>query len=96
MLFALIGIYRKGAEDHLLEIAPDVNEFLGQLMAAPRLAAVFRGEHGERLGNLVVVDAADFAEAKSHLLESPALHAGLYERVKIAELQIEVGGIAPL
>lgn len=96
MLFGLIGFYRKGAEDHLLEIAQDVNEYLGQFLVPPRLAAVFRGEKGERLGNLVIIEADNFEEAKSRLRESPALQAGLYDRVEIAQLQVEVGEISPL
>ena len=95
MLFALIGLYRKGAEDHLLEIADDVNAFLGQILLPPRLAAVFRGKDGKKIGNLVIVDAADLKDAKSQLDDSPARRAGLYDRFEIAELQIEVGGIAP-
>ena len=94
MLFALVGLYRKGSEDRLLEIRSDVNEFLGQLLLPPRLAAVLRGRDGERIGNLVVVDAPSFEAAEARLKESPALHAGLYERSDIAELRIEIGDVA--
>jgi len=96
VLVALIGFYSEGAEDHLHEIAADVNEYLGQILLPPRLAAVLRGEAGERLGNLVIVDAESFDEAKSRLQESPALQAGLYDRAEIAELEIEVGDVAPM
>jgi uncharacterized protein YciI len=95
MLFALIGFYRKGAEIHFPEIAPDVNEYLGQLLSSPRLAAVLRGDNGERIGNLMIVEAASFEEANTWLRGSPALQAGLYDRSEIAELQIEVGDVAP-
>jgi uncharacterized protein YciI len=94
MLFALVGFYREGAESHLLEIAPAVNEYLGQLVTPPRLASVLRGKGGEKVGNLVIIDAADFEEAKARLKESPALQAGLYDRSEIAELQVEIGDIA--
>jgi hypothetical protein len=93
MLFALVGFYREGAEDHLLEIACDVNEFLGQVLVPPRLAAVLKGKNGERIGNLVVVDAAGFEEAETRLKDSPVLQAGLYERSAIALFNIEIGDI---
>jgi hypothetical protein len=93
MLFALIGFYREGAEEHLLEISRDVNEYLGQVLVPPRLAAVLKGQRGERIGNLVVVAAADFAQAEARLKDSPALQAGLYERSAIAEFNIEIGDI---
>jgi hypothetical protein len=70
-----------------------VNEFLGQLLVPPRLAAVLRAPDGRKIGNLVVVDAAGFAEAEARLKESPALNAGLYERSAIAELEIEIGDV---
>lgn len=95
MLFALIGLYREGAEDHLREISDDVNAFLGQILLPPRLAAVFRGEGGEHIANLVIVDAADLNDAKSRLEDSPARRAGLYDRFEIAKLEIEIGGISP-
>ena len=94
MLFALIGFYRKGAEERLPEIADDINEYLGQPVVPPQLASVLRAENGERTGNLVVVEAPGFEEAKARLQDSPALKAGLYDRCEIVELQIEVGGIA--
>jgi hypothetical protein len=93
MLFAMIGFYREGAEDHLLEISADVNEYLGQLLVPPRLAAVLHGPDGRKIGNLVVVDAAGFPEAEARLKESPAWNAGLYERSAIAALHVEVGEV---
>lgn len=96
MLFALVGFYRKGVEDDLLEIAPDVNEYLGQpIIQAPRLAAVFSDENGNRLGNLVIVEAPDFDAARTRLQDSPAQRTGLYERCEIAKLHVEIGGIPP-
>jgi uncharacterized protein YciI len=93
MLFGLIGFYREGAEEHLIDIACNVNEYLAQLLLPPRLAAVLKDRNGRKIGNLVVVEAADFAEAESRLKESPALEAGLYDRSAIAELNVEIGEI---
>jgi uncharacterized protein YciI len=93
MLFSLIGFYREGAEEHLIEIAHDVNEYLGQLLVPPRLAAVLKDRDGKRIGNLVVIDAADFDEAEARLKESPVLQAGLYDRSAIARLNVEIGDI---
>lgn len=95
MLFALIGRYRDGAEGRLEEISTAVNEFLGQLLVPPRLAAVLRDASGRRVGNLVIIDAPDFAGALARLRDSPAARAGLYADCEIARLDIEVGTIPP-
>jgi hypothetical protein len=93
MLFALIGFYRKGAEAQLLEISNEVNEFLGQPFLPPRLAAVLRDKVGNRVGNLVLIDAASFEDAEARWKDSPALKAGLYERSELARLDIEIGDL---
>jgi hypothetical protein len=92
MLFALIGFYRDDAEQHLIEIARDVNEFLGQLLVPRRLAGVLRNRKGKKIGNVVVIDAVNFAEAEGRL-KSPAMEAGLYKHCAIAELDLEIGRI---
>jgi hypothetical protein len=94
MLFALVGFYKADAESHLLEIAGDINEYLGQVLVPPRLAAVLRSGDGARIGNIVVIDAPAFGEAEARLRESPALQAGLYDRCEIVELQVEIGEVA--
>ena len=93
MLFAIVGLYKKNAEARLLEISRDVNEYLGQLNAPPRLAGVLRGRNGEHIGNLMLIEAAGFDVAEARLRESPALNAGLYERAQVAKLDIEIGDL---
>ena len=95
MLFALIGFYGEDAEERLPAIAGDVNEFLGQFFLPPRLAGVFRGRDGKRIGNLVLIDSDSFEDAEKRLKVSPALNAGLYERSEIAVLDVEIGDVKP-
>ena len=95
MLFAIIGFYTKDAEGHLLEISSDVNEYLGQIITPPRLAASLRGRNGEHLGNLLLIDAAGFDEAEARLNDSPTLKAGFYDWAQVTELEIEIGGLEP-
>jgi hypothetical protein len=93
MMFALIGFYRDGIEDRLIEISDDVNEYLGQFFAPVQLAAVLRANDGTRIGNIVLIDAPTYDEAATRLRESPALKAGFYDRYELAKLDIEIGGV---
>jgi hypothetical protein len=93
MLFALIGLYKDHVEQELLEIRSDVNEYLGQPLLQTVLAAVLRNKDRRRIGNVVLVEAPTFAEAEVQLRYSPALNEGLYDRVEIGEIDIEIGDI---
>ncbi|MCW3797607.1 YciI family protein [Sphingomonas sp. BN140010] len=91
MLFAIMGFYKPEAELHLADLQDEVNEFVGQPLKQIRVAGPLFDEHDRRMGNLMLVDAADFDEAKRLLGISPFYQHDLYERTIVTEFRIEVG-----
>ena len=85
MLFALLC---KDKPDHIqvrLDNRPDHVAFLKTLNEAGTLkfAGPFLGDDGKPVGSLVVIEAADKAEAARIGSDDPYAKAGLFERVDI-------------
>ena len=90
MLFALLGLLKPGSEKKLPS-GDAVNEHLSQPFRRTRLAGYLCREDGTRSGLLMLVEADSFAAAEAHLRQSPFFKADLYERVEVAEYDLEVG-----
>ena len=85
MLFALLC---KDKPDHIqvrLDNRPDHVAFLKRLNEAGtlKIAGPFLGDDGKPVGSLVVIEAADKAEAARIGSDDPYAKAGLFERVDI-------------
>jgi uncharacterized protein YciI len=93
MQYLVAGILKAGSEAALQEQAAAFNEHLAQPFRRISLAAALRDEHGKRKGYVVVVEADSYADAEAYLHQSPHYIAGLYERVDVAELDVQLGAI---
>lgn len=93
MRYLVAGILKPGSEAALQEQAAAFNEHLAQPFRRISLAAALRDEQGKRKGYMVVVDADSHADAEAYLHQSPFYAAGLYERVEVAQLDVQLGAI---
>ncbi len=91
MLFAVMGFFGATADTEPATLQPALNEHLGQPLLQIRLAGPLRDRDGRRVGMMVCIEAATFADAERYLHESPYFEAGLYDRVQVVEFDLEVG-----
>jgi YCII-related domain len=91
MLFAMIGFLRDHIEAEAAGVAAEVNEFLGQWEAGPKVAGALRGKSGKKIGHLVLIEADSFAAAEEYFARAPYMKESLYARTAISEFAIEVG-----
>lgn len=62
--------------------------------AMVRLAGPLLDDGGDMTGSLLILEAADRAEAEAFAAGDPYARAGLFERVELRALRISVGAIA--
>ncbi len=83
MLFALICTDKPGALDIRLENRAAHIEFLKGLGDGLKAAGPFTGDDGAMNGSLVVIEAANPADAETIAARDPYAVAGLFESVQI-------------
>lgn len=91
MQFAVTAFLRPGAEDELVKYSDELNEQVGPDGTNVLLAGVLRDEAGKRIGYLALFKGDAIAEARDWVRDSPIYRNHLYERLEIAEYDIEVG-----
>lgn len=94
MLYVVMGILKPGSDAEVESLADQFNEHLAQPFRAIRAAGALRDREGRRTGYMAFIDGEDFEEGERYLRESPFYQAGLYERVEVAQLSIEVGRLS--
>jgi uncharacterized protein YciI len=93
MLFIVMGILKPDSEERLPGLQAAFNEHLAQPFRRIRLGGPLRGAGGDRIGYMVLMEAAAYAEAEAFLDQSPLFQADLYARVEVAQYDIEVGNL---
>ena len=93
MLFAISGWFRPDSEALRAATHEAFNEHLAQRTPRVRLAGPLRDAACARAGVLILLDARDFEAAQAFLRTSPYTLAGLYERVDVHALSVEVGSL---
>ena len=85
MLFALICRDKPGALDVRMETRPKHVEFINGLIAEEKLAFAgpFLDAEGKSNGSLVMIEAADQAEAEALAASDPYARAGLFDSVEV-------------
>lgn len=85
MLFALICRDKPGALDVRMETRPKHVEFINGLIAERKLAFAgpFLDAEGKSNGSLVMIEAADQAEAEALAASDPYARAGLFDSVEV-------------
>lgn len=85
MLFALICKDKPGALQVRMDTRPKHVEFINGLIADKKLAFAgpFLDAEGKSIGSLVMIEAADRAEAEAVAASDPYARAGLFESVEI-------------
>ncbi len=93
MLYAISGWFRVNSEAQRQAIHEEFNEHLSQRHPRLRLGGVLRDESGGRAGVLILLEADDKKQAQKFVDSSPYTRAGLYERIDLTALDIEVGSL---
>lgn len=93
MLFALTGRFRPDVEAERDARHEAFGEHIAQRSPRVRMAASIRDAAGARRGAFILLEAEDVAQAQRFLEASPYHQAGLYERVDIDLLEVEVGSL---
>ena len=83
MLFALIGTYKPASLDLRMAVRPDHLKHLESLGPALKAAGPFTDDDGKPSGSLVIIEAADRAQAKAIAEADPYAKAGLFASVEI-------------
>ncbi len=85
MLFALICKDKPGALNVRMETRPKHVEFINGLIAEKKLAFAgpFLDAEGKSNGSLVMIEAADKAEAEALAASDPYAKAGLFDSVEV-------------
>jgi uncharacterized protein YciI len=94
VLYAISAWFRADAEAQRQALHETYNEHLAQRRPHVRLAGSLRNEAGGRAGVLILLEADGPAQVQSYIAASPYAHAGLYERVDVAAIELEVGALA--
>ncbi len=92
MLFAISAIDKPGAEALRAQRRPDHLAYLEANAGRVRIAGPYMSDDGARMiGSLIVIEAADAAEARAFAEADPYARAGLFESVAIRPWKWVVG-----
>ena len=91
MLFVVTGMFRADVDPEPAELQAQFNDHLEQTVPRIRLAGYLRDKDQRRIGFMGLVEAPDYDLAAAFLRDSPYQHAGLYERLVVAEFDVEIG-----
>ena len=83
MLFALICTDKPQSLELRMSVRPDHLKYLESLGTALKAAGPFTSDEGQPTGSLVIIEAADRAEAKAMADNDPYARAGLFVSVEI-------------
>ena len=91
MIFSVIGLFKDSVppRDNGLEAA--INDHLAQPFRRIVNAGYLRNAQGAQVGVLALIEVATFDEARRFVEDSPFQHDGYFERVQVAEYDVEVG-----
>lgn len=93
MLYSVMAMFRPGAEAGRQAAHAAYSFHVSQRHPRVRLGGPLLNDEGARVGVLLLVDADSRAEVDSFVARSPYTQAGLYERVEVHVLDVEVGGL---
>lgn len=94
MQFAVAAYLKPGGDQELIKHSGELNEQIGSDGTNVLLAGVLRNEKGQRVGYLAVFEGESIADARQWVHDSPIYRDDLYERLEIAEYEIEVGRLS--
>jgi uncharacterized protein YciI len=91
MIFAVIGILKQPLPPRDPGFEAALNEHFAQ--KSPRIvnAGYLRGQAGEPVGLLGLIEADSFEHAQAYLDQSPFQRAGHYDRTYVAAFDVEIG-----
>jgi len=91
MQFAVAAFLKPGADEELVKHSGELNEQIGPDGTNVVLAGVLKNEAGKRVGYLALFEGESLADAREWAHSSPIFRDHLYDRLEIAEYEIEVG-----
>jgi uncharacterized protein YciI len=94
MLFNIVGYFKPGGAEKAPQNALAFDDHLGQPMNRVPLAGPLRDANGRECGFMALLEAPSFEDAKRFVDGSPNFEAGLYDRVDISQLDVEVGRLS--
>ena len=91
MIVAVTGIFKQPTPPPESRFEALVNEHLSQ--PRPRIinAGYLCDDGGERIGVLALLEVDAFADARRFIEASPFQEGGRFERIEVAEYDVEVG-----
>jgi uncharacterized protein len=95
MLFAFIGTDKPGHLATRMAARPDHLEYLKGLGDKLRIVGPFLDGAGDMNGSLVVIEAADLADAKAAFDQDPYLAVGLFAATEIRAWRIAINKLTP-
>jgi uncharacterized protein YciI len=93
MLFLFVGFLKPHTEQQVLALRDEFNEHLAQPFPSIALGGVLRDEDGRKIGYAAIIEAENLSVATEYLQRSPLQQNDLYELVRVAEFNPEIGSL---
>jgi uncharacterized protein YciI len=93
MLFLFVGFLKPHTEQQVLTLRDEFNEHLAQPFPSIALGGVLRDQDGRKIGYAAIIEAENRGVVTDYLLRSPLQQNDLYELVRVAEFNSEIGSL---
>ncbi len=93
MLFVVMAHFRQGTEEKRKDLVETFTRHLGQRQPRLRLGGPLKDDHGAKIGVFYIVESDTREPVETLVNESPYSKAGLYERIDITRMDLELGSM---
>lgn len=93
MIFAIVGLLKQPMPPRTAAFEAALNEHYAQPQLRIINAGYLRDAREQPIGLLALIETESFARAQAFLESSPFHTGGFYDRVEIAEYDVDVGRV---
>ncbi len=91
MLFVVSGFFKAGVEDKLGSLRMAFSDHLMQTSPRIHLGGPLHDKRGAHVGVFFVVEGVGYDQAREMIADSAYTKAGLYDRVEVNSVKLEIG-----
>jgi len=93
MLFVVVGHFRPDTEEKRKSLVETFIRHLGQRQPRLRLGGPLKNDDGAAIGVFYIAESDTREAVEALVTESPYSKAGLYERIDITRMDLELGSM---
>ncbi|MHB8287350.1 MAG: YciI family protein [Caulobacteraceae bacterium] len=94
MFYVVTAYLRAGTEKEQSELARVFTDHLGQRQPRLRLGGPLKDDNGVRIGIFYIAESETREAVETLVHSSPFYKAGLYDRVEITNVDLELGSLS--